>query len=1264
MILQSMCCFSFESYKLDRSRKTGENICVYVRLRPLSNGEKERGNGQLFTVNNGVIRRELTEQYADIEKTMVTDYPFEHVGGPQVSTIDLYHQSVREKVLTVLDGINASVLAYGQTSSGKTHTIMGGRGSPGVVTLAIQDLWQHMGNAKYANKEFMLTFSFYEIYNEEIYDLLVDNPHNNQPLRVREKRHGKGREMKTFVEKLTHKVVHTTTDVAQLIARGVAYRHTSATRLNRNSSRGHTVLSIRVDVRSKVDHSRIAHQYSRLHPQQQRQSDYKMVVDEPGYCGVLNLVDLAGSERINIHSTKHDPGSDRTTRKEGGYINKSLYTLGTVITRLSSMTGSKHVHVPYRDSKLTRVLQESLGGNSRTTVICCVTPATCHHTETISTLNFGKMAANVTNDANVNNIMTTTTRITSFASEFHQQQQSSSSSSHPNNESYYMNPGNTAPYYRPQRHPHHQHPYHPHQHQYPHQYPPPQHRIDQPPPTPQWRHNQSFNASFASNHSHHLHPDQQQHPHQHSPNHRYNASQTPLQPSNHSGSNNSSNSNENETKNRSDAMNNNEYKAYPPSHSHSFSYHPSQSLRKPHQPSSSSSSSSNHNSQPLSQSFDAYTHHHPYHPEHEPNSSSNSNYYLNQSYSYPSHPSQQPQQPRYAAHPHSYSHPPPPPQQQQKQQQGSQKIISSPPPPPPPPPPPTSTSTSTSTFVPAAAALQGEYHEAGASVVNQTMARVSLNELSLAEQLRQELHFLRQERDDTRVDVAKAHAKIEILYAHNDRLAKHFRTAKDMCETCHDVIHSMQTEMDNFHKRRMNNSNKGQSQQGNSTDTRTGVDSEFVQLQAKLAQLVSVVESQRRANALTDMPAYASPQKHSHQSSSHQVSSSPPLLQPSSSSPSSSSSSRNQGQGRARSTAPLQQANKPMSSTHGDSNTSTSKSNNGGSNSSSSNSAASIDHINTSVGSNTVTVVDEEDDSDASKQPVRRALSYNHQHFQHDAHNTDSNKNNNSHGRNNDQTHSHSHSKPVDGSANANGTAHSSVSGGVQRRSDITSSSLPVSPQSQASEPPIHQTVGSSSSYKSHVGLKQKQNGDYYYHKPQSHAQARAYAHPSLSQPTTPAWTARHRTREHVPTSLSSSTPSALSAAATAMGRGTASVASAATASKTTLASSGHAPAHTHAQGNEPNVPLINNLLSIPPMSSFASKAAFYAYLKNEIKTLRESESFADTVANHKTQPTSSTTDTGSNHKRGRSGSTGEHSSRSRSSTADEQVLGSLLSEE
>ncbi|KAJ3338718.1 hypothetical protein HDU93_009124 [Gonapodya sp. JEL0774] len=294
----------------------------------------------------------------------------DHVYPAEGSSENVY-ADIRDIVVSAMNGINGTIFAYGQTSSGKTFTMQGNEKQPGIIPLAIRDVFQHIVDTP--EREFLLRVSYLEIYNEQIKDLF--NPKNDN-LKVHE---NPNRDI--YVGELTEEIVCSPESVASWMSKGEANRHVGETNMNERSSRSHTIFRMVIESRDKDAEQPLNNRSSLA-------GAYKV--------SCLNLVDLAGSERVG-HT-----GAEGIRLKEGGHINKSLLALGTVIGKLSDASGADRQHIPYRDSKLTRILQPSLGGNARTCIVCTVNPAAQFVEETLSTLKFATRAKTIRNRPEVN----------------------------------------------------------------------------------------------------------------------------------------------------------------------------------------------------------------------------------------------------------------------------------------------------------------------------------------------------------------------------------------------------------------------------------------------------------------------------------------------------------------------------------------------------------------------------------------------------------------------------------------------------------------------------------------------------------------------------------------------------------------------------------------------------------------------------------------------------------------------------------------------
>lgn len=271
---------------------------------------------------------------------------------------------------SVLDGLNGTIFAYGVTSSGKTHTMMGDEETPGIVPHAVTDLYDHIASCD-KSKIFKVSMSMIEIYNEVVNDLL--DPTNTN-LRLRENTKN-NREV--YVENLKEEPIGSIEEALEVIAIGNEHRKIGATAFNEGSSRSHTVIKVTIEASDRPEFLKDKASAART-------------------VSTLTMVDLAGSESAKAEVNKNQ-------RVEGSFINKSLLTLGTVIHKLSD-GGAQHI--PFRDSKLTRILSNSLSGNgARIAVVCTITPASTQAEETHNTLKFASRAKTITIEAKRNEIM-------------------------------------------------------------------------------------------------------------------------------------------------------------------------------------------------------------------------------------------------------------------------------------------------------------------------------------------------------------------------------------------------------------------------------------------------------------------------------------------------------------------------------------------------------------------------------------------------------------------------------------------------------------------------------------------------------------------------------------------------------------------------------------------------------------------------------------------------------------------------------------------
>ncbi|OIW17395.1 hypothetical protein TanjilG_22507 [Lupinus angustifolius] len=336
------------------AQRAKENVTVTVRFRPLNQREIQQGEEiAWYADGETVVRNENNPSVA---------YAYDRVFGPTTTTRHVYDVAAQHVVSGAMEGINGTIFAYGVTSSGKTHTMHGDQRSPGIIPLAVKDAFSIIQETP--NREFLLRLSYFEIYNEVVNDLL--NP-EGQNLRVRQHTQG------TFIEGIKEEVVLSPAHALSLIAAGEEHRHVGSTNFNLLSSRSHTIFTLTIESSPRGKNSE----------------------GEAVTLSQLNLIDLAGSESSKAATTG-------MRRREGSYINKSLLTLATVISKL---TEEKPSHIPYRDSKLTRLLQSSLSGHGRVSLICPVTPSSSSTEETHNTLKFAHRAKHIEIQAAQNKII-------------------------------------------------------------------------------------------------------------------------------------------------------------------------------------------------------------------------------------------------------------------------------------------------------------------------------------------------------------------------------------------------------------------------------------------------------------------------------------------------------------------------------------------------------------------------------------------------------------------------------------------------------------------------------------------------------------------------------------------------------------------------------------------------------------------------------------------------------------------------------------------
>jgi len=330
-----------------------------VRCRPMNSHEQEFKSKICVQVDD-VSRQIKLSSSEGVQKCFSFDKVFD-LNMPQTT---IYEDSTFSLVESVVEGYNGTIFAYGQTGCGKTYTMMGIPHDDKLKGI-IPRTFEHIMDVIETNsqKKFLLRCSYLEIYNEEIHDLLSSDVRARYELK-------ESPDKGLFVKDLTMTIVKSNKELHKCMVLGTKNRSTGETAMNKESSRSHSIFSIYLETSQNFD------------------DDNTRIT-----AGKLNLVDLAGSER---QSKTHATG---TLLKEATKINLSLSALGNVI---SALVDGKSSHIPYRDSKLTRLLQDSLGGNTKTVMIACISPASYNYDEILGTLRYASRAKNIQNKPKVN----------------------------------------------------------------------------------------------------------------------------------------------------------------------------------------------------------------------------------------------------------------------------------------------------------------------------------------------------------------------------------------------------------------------------------------------------------------------------------------------------------------------------------------------------------------------------------------------------------------------------------------------------------------------------------------------------------------------------------------------------------------------------------------------------------------------------------------------------------------------------------------------
>ncbi|KAK1133005.1 hypothetical protein K0M31_014369 [Melipona bicolor] len=362
------------------------SVKVAVRVRPFNKRELAM-NAKMIVQMDGkktrIFNTKTPGSCREIDREKYKDFTFDHSywsfdtnDDNYASQEEVFYDLGTDVIESAFEGYNACVFAYGQTGSGKTFTMMGTPEAQGLIPRICKTLFARMAAGKESGASYRTEVSFLEIHNERVRDLLRLDQSQSHSLRVRE--HPK---RGPYVQDLSSHLVYDYSDIQECMVRGNTHRTTASTNMNDVSSRSHAIFTITFVQAGLSEGNMPSETVSKVH-----------------------LVDLAGSERANA------TGATGQRLKEGAHINKSLVTLGSVISALAELSSTgdasssskRNVFIPYRDSVLTWLLKDSLGGNSKTIMIAAISPADCNYGETLSTLRYANRAKNIINKPTIN----------------------------------------------------------------------------------------------------------------------------------------------------------------------------------------------------------------------------------------------------------------------------------------------------------------------------------------------------------------------------------------------------------------------------------------------------------------------------------------------------------------------------------------------------------------------------------------------------------------------------------------------------------------------------------------------------------------------------------------------------------------------------------------------------------------------------------------------------------------------------------------------
>ncbi|XP_062863309.1 kinesin family member 3Cb [Trichomycterus rosablanca] len=342
--------------------KKAEAVKVVVRCRPVN--KKEEAMSQERIVDVDVKLGQVTVRNPKATASLNKTFTFDAVYDMFSKQNDLYDYTCKPLIDSVLQGFNGTIFAYGQTGTGKTYTMQGLPMDPekrGVIPNSFHQIFTQISRSQ--NQQYLVRVSYLEIYQDEVRDLLYKD--NNKKLCLKE-----NPDLGVYVKDLSSVVTKNIKEIEHVMNLGNQSRSVGFTKMNEHSSRSHAIFIITIEC-----------------------SEMGVDGEEHIRVGKLNMVDLAGSER------QSKTGAQGQRFKEAAKINLSLSALGNVI---SALVDGKNSHVPYRDSKLTRLLQDSLGGNAKTVIVATIGPTSCHYEETLATLRFANRAKNIKNRPKIN----------------------------------------------------------------------------------------------------------------------------------------------------------------------------------------------------------------------------------------------------------------------------------------------------------------------------------------------------------------------------------------------------------------------------------------------------------------------------------------------------------------------------------------------------------------------------------------------------------------------------------------------------------------------------------------------------------------------------------------------------------------------------------------------------------------------------------------------------------------------------------------------